>query len=229
MKPQKLDDQQQAVFSYLESLLNEVPEHVETEAAAEAPASVTTTATVTPLPISEVAEPASVATVAPTPTESPRLSPTWAEDEQELHILLFQVAGLTLAVPMQHLNGILEIPADGITPMPGHAPWFLGLLHERDSNIKVVDTAQLVVPEKFRQNHTRDQLQKIILIDDNQWGLACDAVDEVIKVQRDQVHWRGEHGKRPWLAGTLKQQMCALLDVDEFAAMLGSDAAGPAP
>jgi purine-binding chemotaxis protein CheW len=34
------------------------------------------------------------------------------------------------------------------------------------------------------------------------------------------VQWREQKGKRPWLAGMVKQRMCALIDVYQLVTML---------
>lgn len=145
----------------------------------------------------------------------------------KFQILLFNVAGITLAVSLEKLDGILEW-SDDVTPMPNSSPWFLGLLAERGVQIKVIDTGMLVVPSKFRSNHRREDMQKIILIGNGKWGLACDSVSEVITLQRDKVRWRGDNSKRPWLAGTVVDHMCALLDVEKFVELLSSDQLEPA-
>ncbi len=107
--------------------------------------------------------------------------------------------------------------------MPGHAPWFLGLLTRQEQQVKVVDTALLVVPEERRQNLVAgdpDRLGHVIYIDDGRWGLACDCLGEVVTLSEAAVKWRGSRGKRPWLAGTVIEHMCALLDTEAFAGLL---------
>jgi len=147
--------------------------------------------------------------------------------EDEFQILLFDVSGVKFAVPLDKLNGILEWSAD-ISPMPNSSDWFVGILVEREQQIKIIDTAVVVVPSKFRVEHVAEDLQKIILIGDSRWGLACNAVSEIITLKQNDVRWRKDSSKRPWLAGTVIEHMCALLDVDEFADMLGSDQLEPA-
>jgi len=147
--------------------------------------------------------------------------------QDEFQILLFDVSGVKFAVPLDKLNGILEW-SDEISPMPNRSDWFIGILVERERQIKIIDTAIVVVPAKFRSQHTPENLQKIILIGDSHWGLACDAVSEVITLRQKDVRWRKDSSKRPWLAGTVIEHMCALLDADEFASMLGSDQLEPA-
>lgn len=137
--------------------------------------------------------------------------PEWSEGS--FQSLLFKVAGLTLAVPLVKLNGVLTW-SDKITPMPGHSSHFMGLLQHLDHNVKVIDTAGIIVPpERLRANGER-HYGNIILIGNGEWGLACDHVEEVITLNRDDVRWRTAQGKRAWLAGTVIEQMCALLNTD---------------
>lgn len=140
----------------------------------------------------------------------------------EFQVLLFNVSGISLAVPLDKLNGILEWQA--LSPMPNRSPCFLGLRAERDKQIKVIDTALIVVPAKFRTNHCVENLTKVILVGNSHWGLACDDIAEVITLRQRDVRWRGDTSKRPWLAGTVIEHMCALVDVEEFVSMMSSDA-----
>ena len=52
------------------------------------------------------------------------------------------------------------------------------------------------------------------------WGLAVDSVNQPITLQPDDVKWRGDRSKRPWLAGTVKDHMCALLDIPRIGQIL---------
>ena len=54
----------------------------------------------------------------------------------------------------------------------------------------------------------------LVMIDEGRWALACDSIGEVIDLETKDVKWRGTNGKRAWLAGTVIEQMCALLDID---------------
>lgn len=231
-----LDDSQEAILSYLDQLLGEIPEHIpeqtaeqvsEQVAITEMPAALLTTErqVEADIPVTGLAQggtevDTSAGQSVDIAVSAERGIPEFAQ--QPFQCLIFDLAGLNMAIPLERLNGIVEIQ-EGITPMPGHSPWFLGLLPERGMQIKIIDTAQLVVPAKYRQAQTQDTLQKAILIHDSEWGLACNQVKEVITLDKDAVRWRKAAGTRPWLLGTVIDQMCALLDADEFAAMLASD------
>jgi purine-binding chemotaxis protein CheW len=148
--------------------------------------------------------------------------PAWTQ--QPFQALLFKVAGLTLAVPLVDLNGIVEWHPDAITAMPGHADFYLGLLPHLGKNVALIDTARFVLPpDRLRDLAGSDpqaRLTRIVLIQEGRYGLACDAVAEVITLQPQDVRWRTSRTQRRWLAGTVVAQMCALIDAPAFAQML---------
>ncbi len=219
-----LVDQQHAINAYLDSLLAEV-----TEPAVETQTQDSVVVALHPpveAPEVEVQEPVQVkqqVAVAPEALEKTSDIPAWAEER--FQCLVFTVYGLKLAVPLDGLNGILTW-SEEVVPMPGHAPHFLGLLKSHESTVKVVDPALLVMPEGRTPpaigQEGRTRPETIILIGGKRWGLAADAVSETMTLSPDEVHWRSVRGKRKWLAGTIIEQMCALLDVEEFARILES-------
>ena len=145
--------------------------------------------------------------------------PNWAQERFEC--LLFVVKGLKLAVPLAELGGIHKqekIP----TPLFGQPSWFLGILRNNRMNIGLVDTAQWVMPEYINGDHSTDY-RFAIHIHNSEWGLACDEVAEAISLDPEEVKWRTKLGRRPWLAGTVVDHMCALIDVAAFARLLDSD------
>jgi purine-binding chemotaxis protein CheW len=143
--------------------------------------------------------------------------PVWAQNAFEC--LLFSVSGLTLAVPLVELGSIYPIK-DHLTPIIGQIDWFMGLLHVHNRNhIRTVNTAKVVMPEKYDPAFV-DNIRYVISINGFDWGLAVDNVDKAIRLVPEDVRWRTERSKRPWLAGTVVDYMCALVDVQELAVML---------
>ena len=134
--------------------------------------------------------------------------------------MLFEVAGLKLALPLLKLGGIHRIDKE-IIPLFGKPDWFMGLIPGHEGNINVVDTARWVMPDKYQQaQETGLNYDFIILLEDSNWGLACTHVDNAISLSPENVRWRATAGKRPWLAGMLIDEMCALLDVDTLIYLL---------
>lgn len=143
--------------------------------------------------------------------------PVWAQNAFEC--LLFSVSGLTLAVPLVELGSIYPIK-DHLTPIIGQIDWFMGLLHVHNRNhIRTVNTAKVVMPEKYDPAFV-DNIRYVISINGFDWGLAVDNVDKAVRLVPEDVRWRTERSKRPWLAGTVVDYMCALVDVQELAVML---------
>lgn len=142
--------------------------------------------------------------------------PLWAQNEFD--VLLFDVSGLTLAVPLIALGQIQQID-DKLTPIFGQSDWFMGLLRGPTGNIKTVNTALFVMPEKYSETFL-ETARLVISIDGLNWGLAVDSVNQPSRIHPDEVKWRTDRSKRPWLAGTVKSAMCALIDIPQMGKIL---------
>jgi len=146
--------------------------------------------------------------------------PEWAETR--FQCLMFNVSGLKLAVPLVKLNSV--IPWDeNITQTPNQTEWYLGLVQHLQNQIKVIDTALLVMPENRHKNLQDDasgRLSHILLVDDYKWGLACSSIGDVIWLSKDEVKWRKNKTSRAWLSGTSLEHLCAIMDTEVFAQML---------
>lgn len=138
--------------------------------------------------------------------------------ESPFQALLFDVQGLKLALPLHELNGIFTYPQTKLPRLPGKPSWYLGLYHHQEYRAQVVDTAHIVLPEGFQ--HANLAPNYIILIDDHKWGLACNNILKVTTLSPDDVKWRKQLGSRPWLAGTVLNQMCSILNVTMLAKQL---------
>nr|WP_294980183.1 CheW domain-containing protein [uncultured Pseudomonas sp.] len=147
--------------------------------------------------------------------------PVWAAEPFEC--LLFDVAGLTLAVPLVCLGSIYPLAGHDLTPLFGQPDWFLGILPGQAGNLKVLDTARWVMPERYRDDY-REGLQYVISVQGYEWGLAVHQVSRSVRLDPSEVKWRTQRQQRPWLAGTVIEQMCALLDVSALAELIASGA-----
>jgi purine-binding chemotaxis protein CheW len=246
---------QLALQSYLDALLQEaaveladsvsleefeaavLEEQVRDARLAPAPAPV---ALVEPPPVETISQPLPSVPVALAPVEpvaevhvpaSPRSEPVplkldgrpdWAQEPFEC--LLFDVAGLTLAVPLVCLGSIYPLAGQELTPLFGQPDWFLGILPCQAGNLKVLDSARWVMPERYRDDF-REGLQYVISVQGYEWGLAVHQVSRSIRLDPDEVKWRSQRSQRPWLAGTVIEHMCALLDVAALAELIASGAA----
>ncbi|KTC62789.1 chemotaxis protein CheW [Pseudomonas fluorescens ABAC62] len=152
--------------------------------------------------------------------------PVWAAEPFEC--LLFDVAGLTLAVPLVCLGSIYSLEGQELTPLFGQPEWFLGILPSQAGNLKVLDTARWVMPDRYRDDF-RQGLQYVISVQGYEWGLAVHQVSRSLRLDPNEIKWRSQRGQRPWLAGTVIEHMCALLDVAELAELIASGAVKAMP
>lgn len=219
-----LVDEKLAVSLFLDSLLREtddVPEvKVEVKTAPIAPPVVVEAPILSPA----IAEPVlETKTEVKTAENSVAASviPEWANEP--FQVLLFEVAGLKLAVPLIELSAVIEWN-DTVTEMPGSANFYMGILQHLDNRVAVIDTAKMVFPAnkqaELLDDNARERVKHIVLIDNYRWGLACDKIGEVITLQPEEIRWRSSKTNRKWLAGTVIDHMCALLNSEAFAEML---------
>lgn len=147
-------------------------------------------------------------------------APEWAQ--APFQALEFTIAKLKLVIPLIHLCGILDWQRAELTPMPGHSRRFIGVWPNHGSNTKIVDVAEMLVPQRYHHKIEawESRLSKVVLIDDSAWGLVCDEVLGVVTLDPREVRWRSDRTQRAWLAGTLIEHMSAIIDGDQFSAAL---------
>ncbi len=138
--------------------------------------------------------------------------PEWSQ--QEFQALFFVVGKMTLAVPLTELLRTIEFNRK-VSKIPEQPSWFLGLMDELDSRVGVLDTGQLL----FGKTHALERdlrenpYQSILITADGRWGLACDGVLSIGKLSGANVRWRTWRKKRPWLIGTVIDELIAVIDV----------------
>ncbi|WP_163131590.1 chemotaxis protein CheW [Agarivorans sp. Alg241-V36] len=136
------------------------------------------------------------------------------DTDNDFQVLFFEVAGVTFGVPLTQLGGIHRISE--VSPLFGKPPWFSGIMIEREEKLSVVDTAKWVMPNQPFE----PEYKYLVMLGESAWGLSCEKLFGTERLNRDDVKWRSTPGQRPWLAGMVKQKMCALLHVEELQQML---------
>ncbi|MFP2770578.1 chemotaxis protein CheW [Oceanisphaera sp. KMM 10153] len=156
-----------------------------------------------------------IATETPVAIEAPAVA-EWhnMDTENSFQALFFEVAGMTFAVPLTHLGGIYQMSR--LTSLFGKPDWFAGVLTERERQLYVVDTARWAMPG----HQAEEEYQYLVTLGESNWGLGCHLLKGTAMLTREQVKWRAMPGSRPWLAGMVKDKMCALLHVDALIGLL---------
>jgi purine-binding chemotaxis protein CheW len=201
-KQHKLASSAEALQTYLQQLLEQARDESQASEASVAP------------------EAGRVAQAQPTDTESGIATehcPSGTEEpgDEDLYYL-FEVAGLTFAVPEVRVVG--EMPMPTILTPPLGQPW--RHIAETDSGpVIVVDTARMVLPER-QLDAPEKRPGQLLILDQADWALVVDAPGIREPIDLQQVRWRSSSGRRVWLAGTLVQRRCALLDLDEISRLV---------
>ena len=204
----------EAMTSYFSSMLNETPSTQVIEKVAPE----TIPVNISPLPENLVFSENEIATkeeIAPQKTEA-----VWnnISVENEFQVLFFELSGLTFAVPLTDLGGIHHLN-DSINSLIGKPPWFSGVMTHNESLFNIVDTAKWINTGESAQTLTYSHY---ILLGTTQWGLSCEKLLGTETLNRSQINWREQQGKRPWLAGMVKEKMCALIHAEELVKLLNS-------
>jgi purine-binding chemotaxis protein CheW len=219
-----LAEPDQAVYDYLDSLLKEAEGRQQEPAKPQAgvAAEVVEIRPVETLreqqEILEPAEAAVVEVAEDVAQEDAVVVPEWAEGP--FQCLLFTLRGMTLAVPLLSLNSIMKWEEE-VTPIPGQPDWHMGVILHRDQQVVVIDTAQLLVPERLgRVDEVRERGSHILVIGEGDRGLACESLAKPLTLTKDDIRWSGAGGNRPWVAGTIVEKLCILLNVDYLLEMV---------
>lgn len=131
----------------------------------------------------------------------------------EFQALFFLVKGVRFAVPLVELGGIFETPK--LTSLFGKPVWYKGMADIRGRKMNVVDTLRWVKPDvTFESDYAY-----LIMLGKSLWSIGCDTLEGNRVIRRDSVNWRTQAGSRPWLAGIVKKEMCALIHVKAMIAM----------
>ncbi|MGV2989513.1 chemotaxis protein CheW [Vibrio sp. E150_011] len=142
------------------------------------------------------------------------------ERSESFQVLYFSVNDVTFAVPLDELGGIHQMGE--LSHLIGRPGWYLGLQSSRDSQFDVVDTARWVMPQVLNGDDYKLDYEYIVMLGESNWGLAATKLKGTEQLQPEAVRWREQSGKRPWLAGMVKEKMCALVHVSELIEMLNA-------
>ncbi|MGN1281470.1 MAG: chemotaxis protein CheW [Succinivibrio sp.] len=147
--------------------------------------------------------------------EQPKAPYEWEniETPREFQALFFLVRGVRFAVPLVNLGGIFQ--TEKITPLFGKPAWFMGIADVRGRKMNVVDTLKWVKSDCA----AADTYEYMIALDKTLWSIGCDELEGNRILSADSVTWRQTAGNRPWLAGIVKKEMCALLHVEALIKM----------
>jgi purine-binding chemotaxis protein CheW len=58
------------------------------------------------------------------------------------------------------------------------------------------------------------------MLGESNWGLLAERLIDNVSLSHQDIKWRDKAGRRPWLAGLIKEKMCALINVSAMTELL---------
>lgn len=132
-------------------------------------------------------------------------------------VLFCDIAGMTIAVPLTELGSILKIGK--LNKMAKSTPWCKGILVKGDCKYTCIDGAALldvknssVATGKNDSNKQTEKYSFALQVGKSTYAICCNEVSHTVEISKDDIKWRQNSHKQPWLPGILKEKMCVLLD-----------------
>lgn len=142
--------------------------------------------------------------------------PAWARNE--FQALYFRIANFVLAVPLIELSRTLELTGKNINKIPGQAYWCMGLIEDQTRQIKVVDVNALIENQHHGRSLQHSQLsrQNLLISAQGDFGITCDEVLSIGKLAPDMVRWCARRQSKPWMIGTIIDELTIILDLQQI-------------
>jgi purine-binding chemotaxis protein CheW len=139
-----------------------------------------------------------------------------APDESPERYFCFNVGGLRLALPLRRVGKLANF-AD--CAGEGASALHVGYIEHHGRLVPVLAAAELVMPGR----HPPIPYQVIVVDAAGKFALACHGIESELEVSRSEVQWKSDRTSRRWLAGTLIQRRCAMLDAEELARLAAAE------
>ena len=136
--------------------------------------------------------------------------------DKDTQALLFEVAGMQLALTLDELDGIENWPEEGLSQLPGQPDYIVGTLSRPKQHTQVIDLTTLITNKSSNSTDNR----YILLVNNKQLGLAVSTIRHVVTLESENVRWRREPGQRPWLAGMLMSPLSSIISLTELLKIL---------
>ena len=141
-----------------------------------------------------------------------------ATAELPLRVLLFKVAGIPLAAPLEDIAGVIDVEQTALLRMSSRGGMTIRAFGYRGRDIYALDTREIIFPEGHPARSSPKDAggRRMLALAGCDWGLLCDEVKDMINLNHQDVEWRMHRSARPWLAGMVKGSGYALVDVKEL-------------
>ena len=144
-------------------------------------------------------------------TNTPAIHNAGITDDSLYQLIL--VDGLKLAIPLSEITQAVDHNNTIIKD---------DMLFHHGEQLTIVNLAALLRPEQ-KVLETGTDSKQYLLIQHRQLAIECQQILEMETIEKNLVCWRNENSQRKWLAGTVKQQGIAILDLAMLQQMHNSE------
>ncbi|MDT8406922.1 MAG: chemotaxis protein CheW [Methylococcales bacterium] len=203
--------QEVALDTYLSTLLEAIPEAHEIP-----PAPVPEEALRAGQIESELPRPVETAKplLEPEPVKPMALMPTWTQ--ASFQVLLFRLNQVTMAAPLLQLATTAQFQ-DITTKLPKQPAWLLGLQRVQQRHLAIIDSQFIFMGTSGAgRDPAQSHYTHILISEQQRWALACDELLSVVTLAPEQVRWRTQRQRRPWLMGSVIDDLTMLIDMTQI-------------
>jgi len=134
-----------------------------------------------------------------------------------IQCLMFKVDGHLLAIPLIKMGNVVPF-GERLTQLPHSPKYFKGLLKHRGNNVRVADSASLLL--NGGHNDSNAFLPSHLLVfEDEDWAISCDELLDVVTLNEEDIKWHTGEKKRLSL-GTIKKSLAIILSPDAISKKL---------
>jgi len=143
--------------------------------------------------------------------------------EFPLQCLMFKVDNILLAIPLIKIGTVVPF-GNRLTQLPHSPKHFKGLLTHRETNVRVADSASLLLGERHRRENKEFLPSHLLVFESEDWAISCDELLDVVTLNEEDIKWHTGDQDRLSL-GTIKKSLALILNPDSIANKLtGSEA-----
>jgi len=125
-------------------------------------------------------------------------------------VLLCDIANVTVAIPLVELGGIHKLSK--LSSIAKQPAWCMGVLLKGNEKFICIDASHWLAPKQSTCSGKESNYTFAVQLGKTPYLLCCDNISTTVEICSDDVRWRNNPTSRGWLAGLLKQRMCALID-----------------
>lgn len=143
--------------------------------------------------------------------------PDWAQNN--IKYLTITIANIAVLIPTTMIKTIKNVTSQ-LHPSSHMPSWVYNYTLDNDENKQIINTQKLLF-DGLRSKRLDLRAQNYaVFIGGGSWGIACDAIGEIVQIDKKNIVWSGKNVKRRWLAGTSNKFNAIIFDISHIEKVL---------